>query len=448
MASQRAPHSCMRSPRSPSDDNLIPASARTYRQFVPSISSLDFPKAPALPKTAALIVAAGRGLRAGGERPKQYQLLGGISVLERAIRALREAAGVAQAIVVIHPDDAEEYEAITARLAPQCPDFLLPPAFGGATRQASVRAGLEALSEVPPEIVLIHDAARPFVSPALVARAIAAAHQHGAAVPGIPVNDTIRRLGAGRPYGETLARESLRAIQTPQAFAFAKIRDAHARAASAGLDAFTDDGGLAEWAGLDVHVFEGEAENAKLSLPSDFARAAEHLRIRTETRTGLGYDVHAFGAGAFIMLGGVRIAHDRGVMAHSDGDVLLHALTDAVLGALGDGDIGVHFPPPEPRWKDAASRLFLADAVARARRRGGRILHLDATVICEAPRLTAHRQAIRASIAEICGLDEGRVSIKATTSERLGFTGRGEGIAAQAIATLEMPMGEGETDVR
>ena len=267
-------------------------------------------------------------------------------------------------------------------------------------------------------------------------------------MPGIPVNDTIRRLGAGRPYGETLPRESLRTIQTPQAFAFAKIRDAHARAAAAGLDAFTDDGGLAEWAGLDVHVFEGEAENSKLSLPSDFSRAAQQLRVRTETRTGLGYDVHAFGEGRFIMLGGVEISHDRGVVAHSDGDVLLHALTDALLGALGDGDIGVHFPPSDPRWKDAASRLFLADAAERVRRRGGRVLHLDATVVCEAPRLGAHRQAIRTSIAGICGIEEGRVSIKATTSERLGFTGRGEGIAAQAIATLELPMEEGEDDAR
>ena len=237
-----------------------------------------------------------------------------------------------------------------------------------------------------------------------------------------------------------MPRDSLRAIQTPQAFTFAKIRDAHARAAAAGLDAFTDDGGLAEWAGLEVHVFEGEAENTKLSLPADFARAAQHVRAQTETRTGLGYDVHAFGDGAFVMLGGVEIAHTQGVVAHSDGDVLLHALTDALLGALGDGDIGMHFPPSDPRWRNAASRLFFEDAVARARKRGGRILHLDATVICEAPRIGAHRDAIRASIATIAGIGEGRVSVKATTSEKLGFTGRGEGIAAQAIATLELPL--------
>jgi 2-C-methyl-D-erythritol 4-phosphate cytidylyltransferase/2-C-methyl-D-erythritol 2,4-cyclodiphosphate synthase len=393
-------------------------------------------------KTAALIVAAGRGLRAGGELPKQYQLVGGMSVLERAIRALHEARAVGQAVVVIHPDDRDRYEAIAARIGLGAPDFLLPPAIGGATRQVSVRAGLEALAKAPPEIVLIHDAARPFVSSALVVRAIEAARSHGAAVPGVPVNDTIRRLSSGRPYGETLARDSLRAIQTPQAFVFARIRDAHQRAASAGLDAFTDDGGLAEWAGLDVHVFEGEVENAKLSLPADFARAARHVRAQTETRTGLGFDVHAFGEGGFIMLGGVSIPHDRGVVAHSDGDVLLHALTDALLGALGEGDIGMHFPPSDPRWKDAASRLFFEDAIARTTQRGGRILHLDATVICEAPRLATHRDAIRASIAAIAGIGEGRVSIKATTSEKLGFTGRGEGIAAQAIATLELPMAE------
>jgi 2-C-methyl-D-erythritol 4-phosphate cytidylyltransferase/2-C-methyl-D-erythritol 2,4-cyclodiphosphate synthase len=376
-------------------------------------------------KAAALIVAAGRGLRAGGEVPKQYQLIGGMSVLERAIRALRQARNLAHAVVVIHPEDREHYEAIAARICEASPDFLLPPALGGPTRQVSVRAGLEALAKAPPEIVLIHDAARPFLSEALVARAIEAAREHGAAVPGVPVNDTIRRLSSGRPYGETLPRDSLRAIQTPQAFTFAKIRDAHARAAAAGLDAFTDDGGLAEWAGLEVHVFEGEAENAKLSLPADFARAAQHVRAQTETRAGLG---------------GVEIAHTQGVVAHSDGDVLLHALTDALLGALGDGDIGMHFPPSDPRWCNAASGLFFEDAVARARKRGGRILHLDATVICEAPRIGAHRDAIRASIATLACIDKGRVSVKATTSEKLGFTGRGEGIAAQAIATLELPL--------
>jgi 2-C-methyl-D-erythritol 4-phosphate cytidylyltransferase/2-C-methyl-D-erythritol 2,4-cyclodiphosphate synthase len=397
----------------------------------------------AVPKTAAVIVAAGRGARAGGEVPKQYQLIGAISVLERAIRALHESIEVKQAVVVIHPDDAERYEAIAARIGPHMPDFLLPATYGGPTRQASVRAGLEALTKAPPEIVLIHDAARPFVSAALVARAVEAARNHGAAVPGIPVNDTIRRLGPDTAYGETLPRDSLRAIQTPQAFAFAEIREAHARAASAGLDTFTDDGGLAEWAGLDVHIFEGEVENAKLSVPADLTRAAQHVDARTETRTGLGYDVHAFGEGGFIMLGGVRIAHDRGVIAHSDGDVLLHALTDALLGALGDGDIGTHFPPSDPRWKGAASRLFFLDAVTRARKRGGRILHLDATVICEAPRLSAHREAIRVSVAEIAGIEVGRVSVKATTSEKLGFAGRGEGIAAQAVATLELPRSEG-----
>jgi len=402
----------------------------------------------AFASTAAVIVAAGRGLRAGGEVPKQYQLLGGMSILERTIRAFRETAGVAHAIVVIHPEDLDRYEAIAAGIARLARDFLLPPAFGGPTRQLSVRAGLEALSGTPPDIVLIHDAARPFLSGALVARAIEAARRHGAAVPGIAVNDTIRRLGSGRPYGETLPRESLRAIQTPQAFAFAEIREAHARAVAAGLDAFTDDGGLAEWAGLDVHVFEGEAENAKLSLPSDFARAARQAKALTETRSGLGYDVHAYGAGDFIMLGGVRIRHDRGILAHSDGDVLLHALTDAVLGALADGDIGMHFPPSDPRWRDASSRVFLADAVGRTAERGGRVLHLDATVVCEAPRLAPHRGAIRASIAEIAGIIEGRVSVKATTSEGLGFTGRGEGIAAQAIATLELPVGHGERDAR
>jgi 2-C-methyl-D-erythritol 4-phosphate cytidylyltransferase/2-C-methyl-D-erythritol 2,4-cyclodiphosphate synthase len=395
-----------------------------------------------------LIVAAGRGLRVGGDIPKQYRLVAGATVLERAIRALRAAAGVARALVVIHPDDMEHYEGIACRLGEQSPDFLLPPAFGGPTRQASVRAGLEALVETAPEIVLIHDAARPFVSPSLVERAVEAARRYGAAVPGMAVSDTIRRVGGGHAFGETLPRDDLRAIQTPQAFAFAKIREAHARAVAAGFDTFTDDGGLADWAGLKVHVFDGEAHNSKLSLPGDFERAVAQARSATETRNGIGYDVHAFGEGDRVMLGGVRIAHDRGVIAHSDGDVLLHALTDAVLGAMGDGDIGTHFPPSDPRWRGAASDLFLREAVARLVCRGGRVLHLDATVICEAPRLGPHREAIRASIADIAGVSVSRVSVKATTSEGLGFTGRGEGIAAQAIATVAIPAEEGDGDVR
>ncbi|SEC06484.1 2-C-methyl-D-erythritol 2,4-cyclodiphosphate synthase [Rhizobiales bacterium GAS191] len=404
------------------------------------------PAAEKAPKTAALIVAAGRGLRAGGDVPKQYQLLDGVAVLERAIRALREASGVSHAIVVIHRDDTARYAAIAASIAADSPDFLLAPAFGGATRQASVRAGLEALKGTAPDIVLIHDAARPFVSPALIGRAIDAALKHGAAVPGVAVTDTIRRLGPDNASGETVAREALRAIQTPQAFSFASICEAHARAAANGLDNFTDDGGVAEWAGLDVHVFEGEARNLKLSLPSDLGRGVRNVDPILEIRSGLGYDVHAFGEGAFVMLGGVKIAHDRGVIAHSDGDVLLHALTDAVLGALGDGDLGTHFPPSDERWRDAASSIFLAAAVARVSRRGGRILHLDATVVCEAPRLGPYRDAIRARIAEIACIGIGRVSIKATTSEQLGFTGRREGIAAQAIATIELPPDDSDGD--
>jgi 2-C-methyl-D-erythritol 4-phosphate cytidylyltransferase / 2-C-methyl-D-erythritol 2,4-cyclodiphosphate synthase len=216
----------------------------------------------------------------------------------------------------------------------------------------------------------------------------------------------------------------------------------------AGMDSFTDDGGLAEWAGLEVHVFEGEAGNSKLSLPADFARVAHRLRGPVEICSGIGYDVHAFGEGKFVTLGGIRIPHDRGIVAHSDGDVLLHALTDAVLGALGDGDIGVHFPPSDSRWRGAASSLFLADAATRVARRGGRILHLDTTVICQAPRLGPYREIIRASIAGIAAISEERVSIKATTSEGLGFTGRGEGIAAQAVATVEIPIYEDRRDVR
>ncbi|MGB6464817.1 MAG: 2-C-methyl-D-erythritol 2,4-cyclodiphosphate synthase, partial [Xanthobacteraceae bacterium] len=311
---------------------------------------------------------------------------------------------------------------------------------GGGSRPASVRAGLEALAASAPPLVLIHDAARPFLSGALVGRAIAAGKMAGAAVPGIAIADTVKAIDGAAIVAETLDRTRLRIVQTPQAFAFDLILDAHRRAAEAGLDSFTDDAALAEWAGHRVSVFEGEAGNVKVTTNDDFARA-EILQLANlaDVRTGNGFDVHAFADGDHVMLGGVRIPHSRGVTGHSDADVALHALVDAILGTLADGDIGMHFPPSDPQWKGASSDRFLAFACERVRARHGIIAHLGVTIVCEAPRVSPHRDAMRARIAAIAGIAVGRVGVTATTSEKLGFTGRGEGIVAMATATIRLP---------
>jgi 2-C-methyl-D-erythritol 4-phosphate cytidylyltransferase/2-C-methyl-D-erythritol 2,4-cyclodiphosphate synthase len=289
---------------------------------------------------------------------------------------------------------------------------------GGATRQASVRAGLEALADQAPEIVLIHDAARPFFTAALIDRAIAAGNNDKAAIPGIAVADTVKEIDTAAAVTATLDRTRLRIVQTPQAFAFDLILDAHRRAAAAGLDHFTDDAALAEWAGHRVSVFEGEAGNVKVTTNEDFARAEIlHLAKLSDIRTGNGFDVHAFAPGDHVMLGGLRIPHSHGLTGHSDADVALHALVDAILGALADGDIGSHFPPSDPQWKGAASDRFLAFACERVRARRGMIAHLDVTIVCEAPRVSPHRDAMRARIAEIAGVPVTRVAVKATTSE-------------------------------
>lgn len=391
---------------------------------------------------AALIVAAGRGSRAGEGVPKQYRPLAGRPVVARTLEALLAHPQVDQTVVVIHPDDLDLYRACVDLLAPPLLDVLLPHALGGETRQISVRQGLEALAESAPEIVLVHDAARPLVSPALIDRAIAAARRFGAVVPGTAVTDTIKVVGSHGEVVSTLEREKLRTIQTPQAFRFGDLLDAHRRAAVSGRHAFTDDGALAEWAGLAVHVFEGDRGNIKLTLPSDFKEAERRLKDRAMTyltRLGTGFDVHAFTDGDHVWLGGIKVPHDRGVLAHSDGDVILHALTDAILGALAEGDIGTHFPPSDPQWRGAASDRFLAHAVDLVQRRGGVVDHLDATLLCERPRLGPYREAMRQRIAQIAGLRLDQVSLKATTTEKLGFTGRGEGIAAQAAATIRLP---------
>ena len=388
-------------------------------------------------RTAAILVAAGRGLRAGAGGPKQYREIGGQPVIFRAMQAFCRHPDVFAVQPVVNPDDTAIFNQAVAGLRYQ------PPTSGGATRQASVHAGLEALAAEKPDIVLIHDAARPFVTAAVISRAIDAAGRTGAAVPAIPVTDTIKQIGETGNVVATPERASLRIAQTPQAFRFDVILDAHRRAARDGRSDFTDDAALAEWAGLTVATFEGDLANMKLTTPEDFIREEARLAAQLgDIRTGTGYDVHAFGDGDHLMLCGVRVPHTRGFLAHSDGDVGLHALVDAILGALADGDIGSHFPPTDPQWKGAASDKFLKYAVDRVTARGGRIANLEVTMICERPKIGPLRDVMRARIAEITGLNISRVAVKATTSERLGFTGREEGIAATASATIRLPWSE------
>lgn len=386
---------------------------------------------------AALIVAAGRGLRAGGETPKQYRDLAGSPVLRHALAPFLAEPMISRIVTVIGAGDEALYAQSVSGLADP---RLLAPVTGGETRQDSVRFGLQALASGDFDgVILIHDAARPFVSHAVIGRALATLRTGLAAIPALAVTDTVKRVdGEGRVV-ETLPRDRLVSVQTPQAFRFAPLLAAHEAAAVAGLTGFTDDAALMEWAGHSVATFPGDAENVKLTHPQDFAAAAERLGRRLTTRVGTGYDVHAFMEGDHVWLGGVRIPHRQGVRAHSDGDVALHALTDALLGTLAEGDIGTHFPPSDPQWRGASSDRFLAFAAGRVAERGGRIDHLDLTIVCEAPKVGPHRDAICARIAAIAGIDRGRVAIKATTSERMGFTGRGEGLAAFATATVRLP---------
>src|SRR5216684_3072696 len=364
-------------------------------------------------RTAAILVAAGRGLRAGSGGPKQYRSIGGQTVIFRAMEPFCRHPKIFAVQPVLNPDDTAIFNDAVSKLRHE------PPATGGATRQASVHAGLEALASQKPDVVLIHDAARPFVSAALISRAIEAASRTGAAVPAIQVTDTIKQVGETGNVEATPERARLRVAQTPQAFRFDVILDAHRRAARDGRSDFTDDAALAEWAGLTVATFEGDPANMKLTTPEDFVREEARLgAILGDIRTGTGYDVHAFGDGDHLMICGVRVPHSRGFLAHSDGDVGLHALVDAILGALADGDIGSHFPPSDSKWKGAASDRFLKYAVDRVTARGGRIANLEVTLICERPKIGPLRDTMRARIAEITALDISRVAVKATTSER------------------------------
>ena len=382
--------------------------------------------------TVALIVAAGRGTRFGADLPKQYLPLGGVPLLRHSAARLVNHAGIAAVRVVIDPIAQGHYEAAVAGLP------VLDPVAGGATRQDSVRRGLHSFAAEAPTNVLIHDGARPFPDDALVGRIIDALAAHDGAIAALPVVDTLKRGEAGGRIDGTVDRTGLWRAQTPQGFRFAAIRDAHAAAAA--RDDLTDDAAVAELAGLDVVLVPGADDNLKVTTPEDLDRAERLLAASSgETRVGSGFDVHRFEAGDAVVLCGLAIPHTHRLAGHSDADVALHALTDAILGAIGDGDIGQHFPPSDPQWRGAPSRLFVEHAVSRVAARGGTIVHADVTIICEAPKVAPHREAMRAAVASLLRVDLSRVSVKATTTEGLGFTGRREGIAAQATVTVRVP---------
>jgi 2-C-methyl-D-erythritol 4-phosphate cytidylyltransferase / 2-C-methyl-D-erythritol 2,4-cyclodiphosphate synthase len=379
----------------------------------------------------ALIVAAGRGTRFGGMLPKQYLPLGGTSVLRHAVVAFATHPEIDAVQVVIRPEDRRIFDEAVAGLA------VLPPVPGGAERQDSVRLGLEALARHDPERVLIHDGARPFPDRALIDRVIDALDDAPAAIPALPLGDTLKRVADGR-VRETVDRAELWRAQTPQGFHFKAILGAH-RAASGHL--LTDDAAVAEAAGIAPLVVFGSEDNLKVTTAQDLAAAERLFAVRTgDIRVGQGFDVHGFGPGDHVVICGIAIPHDRSLVGHSDADVGLHALTDALLGAIGAGDIGMHFPPAEPRWRGAASDRFLAHAAALVHDKGGEIAGVDITVICERPKIAPHRTRMIERVAAILGIPPARVSVKATTTEGLGFTGRGEGIAAQAVATVRLPL--------
>ena len=378
------------------------------------------------PRTSALIVAAGQGVRMGGDIPKQYQRIAGRTVLAHAIDALAKHPAIDEVRVVIGAGQEEVYAAaIDGRSLPA-------PIIGGATRRDSVASGL---AEIAGDRVLIHDAARPFVPAEIVDRLLAALDQADGAVPVLPIADTVAEAGA--TLGPTVPREQLARVQTPQAFRIDAIRAAHV-SWEAALEA-TDDAQMARTAGFTVATVEGSPLLDKLTTQDDFATAERRLAATLVSRTALGFDVHGFSEGDGVWLGGVLVPHTRALAGHSDADVALHAITDALFGTIGDGDIGSHFPPSDPQWRGAASNQFLAHARDRVIALGGRIDHVDLTIICEEPKVGPHRAAIRTSIATILGLEEAKISVKATTTERLGFTGRREGIAAQAAATVRLP---------
>ncbi|UJW86149.1 bifunctional 2-C-methyl-D-erythritol 4-phosphate cytidylyltransferase/2-C-methyl-D-erythritol 2,4-cyclodiphosphate synthase [Devosia sp. SL43] len=388
---------------------------------------------------AVIIVAAGKGERASvgaALDPKQYRRIGGKPVLAQTVQAFLALPQISRVVAVIHPDHVARYEELGL-----VDERMMPPVIGAETRQGSVLEGLKALAPIRPDFVLIQDAARPFASPQVIGDVIAALGEFDGALPALPVTDTIKRSLDGQQVATTEDRKQLLAAQTPQGFRFGQIFSAHMRASTIRNRQFTDDAEIAEWAGLRVALVTGDRDNIKITHPEDFARAERILSgdLPMETRVGTGFDVHPFEPGDAVWLGGVRIPHKAKLKGHSDADVALHALTDAILGAIGEGDIGVHFPPSDMQWKGAASTVFLKHAGGLVAQAGGRIVNLDVTIVCEAPRIAQHVPAMREVIAETLEIATTRIAIKATTSEQLGFTGREEGIVAMASASVELP---------
>lgn len=396
-----------------------------------SSDQLRFPQS-----VAAVIVAAGRGERAGsGEGPKQYRKIGGRAVIELTLKAFASHPRIDRIVVAIHPDDETLFRSAAG-------EYGSAVAFvhGGATRQQSTLFALRALREQPPQAVLIHDAVRPFADHALIDRTIAAISEQQGALPSLPISETLKRSRDDGLVRETVPRAGIYAAQTPQGFAFSQILAAHEEVATLGKTEFTDDASIAEYANIPVRLVTGSPDNVKLTWARDIAMADEKLSgAYPDIRAGNGYDVHAFAPGNHVTLCGIVIPHDKTLAGHSDADVALHALTDALLATCGSGDIGTHFPPSDPQWRGAASAIFLEHAAKTVRSKGGRIANADITLICEAPKIGPHRDAMRGSVAKMLGISIDRVSVKATTNEKLGFIGREEGIAAIATASVAYP---------
>lgn len=380
-------------------------------------------------RCTALIVAAGRGERMGSALPKAYLELGGAPILRRSVLAMLAHERIAEVRVVYDPACADAYRAAVGDLG------LREPVPGGRTRQASVRCGLEALALDPPDLVLVHDAARPFATSALLGRVLDALSVYDAVVPALPVTDSLKSV-SGDAVLAAVPRDGLVRAQTPQGFRFPLLLEAHRRCAAQDL---TDDAAVVAAAGIEVAWVLGEEANVKLTTPEDLRLAQGRLERPRCWRSGIGLDIHAFAPGRRLVLGGVEIPHDQGLEGHSDADVLLHALTDALLGTIAAGDIGTHFPPSDPRWRDACSARFVGHARRLVEAEGGRIEHVDLSLLCERPKIGPYRGAIQARIGELLGLPPGRVGLKATTAEGLGFVGRREGVVAQALATVSFP---------
>lgn len=388
--------------------------------------------------TAALIVAAGRGSRAKRDdldAPKQYVPLNGAPVLGHCLRPFLLSPKIDFILTAIHEDDLETYQDVITNLSCAAGARLLPPVFGGATRQQTVHAGLQRLSDFSPQKVLIHDGARPFLTESLLRDVIDELDHCPAVLPCVAVADTLKRGTDGQVVA-TVDRAGLWRAQTPQGFHFSVIEEAHQRAVDEERQDFTDDASLLEWTGTDVRIVQGFEDNIKITTAEDFTRGERILQGQVNIRMGNGFDVHEFEPGDEVILCGVRVPYSQKLKGHSDADVGLHALTDAIYGALGAGDIGQHFPPSDPQWKGVSSDVFLKHAIDLAQGQGFVVGNVDVTLICQAPKIGPHVAAMKAAVAALLGVDDSQVGIKATTTEGLGFTGRGEGIAALASAVL------------